>query len=101
MKMSSAQVERTLTQFQAQPVPDDHPALVQLRQMFGDHTFFLDRNGLSIVEPTELPANGTLSGTVIEIANWTDATCSSLAPHEPEVTDLVLSLDVIDGESRH
>ncbi len=101
MKMSSAQVERTLTQFQAQPVPDDHPALGQLKQIFGDHTFFLDRNGLNIVEPTEAPSSGAQSGTVIEIANWTDATCTSLAPHEPEVTDLVLSLDSIDGEPRH
>jgi hypothetical protein len=101
MKMSSAQVERTLTQFQAQPVPDDHPALMQLKQIFGDHTFFLDRNGLNIVEPTELPQSGAPAGTVIEIANWTDATCTSLAPHEPEVTDLVLSLDVMDGEQRH
>src|SRR6516165_3679172 len=33
MKMSSQMVERTLSQFEAQPVPDDHPAVTQLRFM--------------------------------------------------------------------
>ena len=28
-------------------------SLPQLSEMFGDHTFFLDSNGLNIVEPIE------------------------------------------------
>ncbi|HZP74818.1 MAG TPA: hypothetical protein VFB45_01625 [Pseudolabrys sp.] len=100
MKMSSALVERALTQFPAQPVPDDHPAVAQLKQLFGDHTFFLDRNGLSIVEPTD--SADARSAAVVELASWTDATCTSLAPHEPEVTDTVVSLDgAADGEGVH
>ncbi len=41
MKMSSLLVERTLSQFEAQPLADDHPRVAQLNQLFGEHTFFL------------------------------------------------------------
>ena len=53
MKLTSAQVERTLGQIEARAIPDDHPVVSQLNSLFGDHTFFLDRNGLNIVEPAE------------------------------------------------
>ncbi|HET9534814.1 MAG TPA: hypothetical protein VFP43_05660 [Mesorhizobium sp.] len=53
MRLTSAQVERTMSQSDAQPVPDDHPMVPKLNNLFGDHTFFLDSNGLSVVEPTE------------------------------------------------
>ena len=55
MKLTSAQVERALTQFQAQAIPENHPVLPQLNKLFGDHTFFLDNNGLNIVELTGEP----------------------------------------------
>jgi hypothetical protein len=56
MKLTSAQVERTLGQFEARAIPDDHPVIPQLNDLFGEHTFFLDRNGLNIVEPAEAAA---------------------------------------------
>ena len=51
MKLTSAQVERTLGQIEARAIPDDHPVVSQLNDLFGEHTFFLDSNGLNIVEP--------------------------------------------------
>ena len=53
MKLNSTLVETTLSQFEAQVIPDTHPAASELNRLFGDHTFFLDRNGLNIVEPAE------------------------------------------------
>ena len=47
MKLTSAQVERTLGQIQAQAIPDDHPVVPQLNDLFGEHTFFLDGKKLS------------------------------------------------------
>ena len=61
MKLNSAQVERTLSQFQGEAIPDNHPAVPQLNNVFGEHTFFLDRNGLNIVEPASA-AGGGVSG---------------------------------------
>ena len=43
MKLTSAQVERTLTQFEGEVIPDNHPVLPQLNSLFGEHTFFLPR----------------------------------------------------------
>ena len=93
MKLSSAKVERALTQFQGQAIPENHPVLPQLNKLFGDHTFFLDSNGLNIVELTgEAAGERTQSGRVVNIANWSDRTKSQLAPHEPEPTDAIVEL---------
>ena len=89
MRLTAEQVERTLHQFDAQPIPDDHPVVEQLNDMFGDHTFFLDSHGLSVVEPTE-PEAGT--ATVINIADWSDEDLTRLAPHPPQRTDVVVVL---------
>ena len=53
MRLTSALVERTLSQIEAEAIPDSHPAVPELNRLFGDHTFFLDSNGLNIVEPAE------------------------------------------------
>jgi hypothetical protein len=92
MRLTSALVERTLSQFQAEAIPDNHPAVPQLRELFGDHTFFLDGNGLNIVEPAELTQEGVQAGKVVNLANWNDADPPELAPHEPQPTKVVIVL---------
>ena len=91
MKMNSAQIEQTLHQFDAQAIPAGHPAMPQLARLFGDHTFFLDSEGLSIVEPLEAEQNDG-RGIVVNLASWADETKASLEPHEPELTELVVDL---------
>jgi hypothetical protein len=41
--------------------------------LFGDHTFFLDSNGLNVVEPNQSAHTGAPAGTVVNLANWSDA----------------------------
>jgi len=36
MKLSSAEVALTLTQFEAQVIPDDHPLVPKLNELFGE-----------------------------------------------------------------
>jgi len=93
MKLSSANVERTLTQFEAQPLPDNHPAVAQLISLFGEHTYFLGPSGLHIVEPSQPTDSGTQRGVVVKVASWSDETYTSLAPHPPEETDIVVVLE--------
>jgi hypothetical protein len=93
MRLNSALVERTLYQFDAQVVPDAHPAMPKPVALFGDHTFFLDKHRLNIVEPTESPEKGMLRAKVVELARWTDTNRSELAPHEPEPTEVLVVLD--------
>lgn len=93
MKLNSALVERTLTQFDAQAIPEEHPVVPQLNSLFGDHTFFLNGSGLNIVEPAQTADGAPQKGQVVKIAGWQDADRTSLVPHEPEPTDVVVMLD--------
>jgi len=93
MKMSFQMVERALSQFEAEAVPENHPTVTQLNRLFGDHTFFIDDNGLSIVEPTEPSESGAQAGVVVKLASWSDSSHTTLAPHPPEATDLVILLE--------
>ena len=101
MKLSAARVERTLSQIDAQAIPDDHPVMPQLNRLFGEHTFFLDSNGLNIVEPAEPASAADLAGQVINLASWTDVNLTSLEPHEPEPTDVVVQLGPELSETLH
>jgi hypothetical protein len=92
MKLNSALVERTLSQFEADVIPEHHPVVPELNRFFGDHTFFLDRNGLNIVEPVAPTQDGAQAGQVVNLASWNNAEPPSLAPHEPELTDVVIVL---------
>lgn len=45
MKLNATQVKQTMTQLNAQVLPDDHSAVAQLNSVFGEHTFFVDTSG--------------------------------------------------------
>jgi hypothetical protein len=94
MQLTPTQVKRTLAQFDAEEIPSDHTAMPQLTRLFGEHTFFLDRNGLNILEPVE-PAQSSEAHTckVISLADWNDADPPSLEPHEPVSTEVVVQLE--------
>jgi len=91
MRLTSAQVERALDQFDAQAIPEDHPVTAQLHDLFGDHTFFLDTKGLNVVEPVEATTDGE-TAKVVNLADWTDESLTRLAPHPPQVTETVIVL---------
>jgi hypothetical protein len=97
MKLTSEQVERTLTQFQGEAIPDNHPVIPQLNGLFGEHTFFLDSHGLNVVEPAEAAGSdaqlakvvndwSTSSSVITTSAHWSSITIinsrrsSQLAP---------------------
>jgi hypothetical protein len=87
MKLNSQLVERTLSQIPAEVIPDDHPALPELKNLFGDHTFFLDATGLNIVERMEEEVH---TGKLVNLANRDEADPPRLVCHMPESTDLVI-----------
>ncbi len=104
MKLSAALLRRTLDQLEEEPafqdaevVPEDNPAMPQLNQLFGDHTFILDGDGLHIVEPAAA-SGGARMGVVVKLASWRDGQRTSLRPHPPERTDVVIALDDIDDD---
>ena len=100
MRLSAAQVEIAANQLNAEAIPEDHPLIPKLNQLFGDHTYFLDSHGLSVVEQAA-PESSTPSAdrktVVVSLANWTDSNPPKLEAHEPELTDSVVTLDTNGG----
>jgi hypothetical protein len=92
MKLNPVLVERAVSQLGADPIPEQHPAMPQLNQVFGEHTFFVDDDGLSIVEPVAPGNTGELTGEVMQVARWTDGNRTNLAPQQPEPTGVVIVL---------
>lgn len=101
MRLSPTMVARTLSQFEAQAIPDNHPSMPELSRTFGDHTFFLDGEGLHIVEPTVPTDSGFAAGQVMKVASWQDADRTSLVAHRPEPTDTVVELGTDSSGPRH
>jgi hypothetical protein len=93
MKLDSRQVKDTLTQLDARVLPEDHPAIRQLCEIFGEHTFFVDDSGLKVLEPTDDLDIEPNAGEVISIADWSDPTATSLRAHDPEPTGVVVVFD--------
>ena len=94
MKLTEARIDSALHQIEAQAVPENHPVTIQLSELFGEHTFFLDASGLTIIEPVQLEGGGADGmGRVVKLAKWGDETRRNLSPHEPEYTDVVVALD--------
>ena len=93
MKLNDAQIEQTLHQLHGEAIPAEHPVIPQLERLYGDHTYFLDGNGLNIVEPVEADLLTRRRGVVVNLANWTNETASSLQPHDPQLTELVDDID--------
>jgi hypothetical protein len=73
MKLTSAQVERTLGQIEARAIPDDHPVVSQLNDFFWG-AYILDSNGLNIVEQVEPAQTGVESAKIVSLP--TSSTCS-------------------------
>ena len=92
IKLNSAQVHRTLGQFEARVIPYDHPVISQLNDLFGEHTFFLDQHGLNIVEPVEAAEPAAECAKVVNLASWSDNSRSGLELHEPAATEIVVTL---------
>jgi hypothetical protein len=99
MKLTSAQIERTLRHFDAQAIPESHPLLPRLNELFGDHTFFVDSNGLSIMEVMTEPADegtevarGTHAVRVVNVADGAMRPIRGLLFTSPSQLTLLLNL---------
>ena len=92
MKLNEAQISKTLSQFPAQVLDEDHPAVAQFCELFGHHTFFLDSRGLSVLELLQTPGMEAQEGEIISLADWSDAESTKLTTHQPEPTGVVIRL---------
>jgi len=98
MRLNAAQGKKIEDEFGIQTISEDHSVYPKLAEVFGDHTFLIDADGLNIVEPTPLPDSSSVSvssGTVVRLASWTEDQ-ESLTVQEPEVLSVKVDLQTDD-----
>jgi hypothetical protein len=100
MKLSAAQIKHAMPQIEAQAIPDNHPAVQELKGLFGDHTFFLGQDGLHVVETAEPVRDGALAN-VVNLASWANKERTALTPHKPEVTEVVIEIGPEEPDSKN
>ena len=94
MRLTQNDADNTARQLEARPLPENHPVAESLVELFGEHTFFVDADGLFIVETAERELDGGAElGRVVKLANWVDEHRTVLSPHRREDTDIVVTLD--------
>jgi hypothetical protein len=93
MKLNVPRSADAARQLEAWAVPEAHPANQSLSETFGEHTFFLDSDGLTIVEPGEAIGEDAIQlARIIRLAAWDDEQRTVLAPHERQETGLLIML---------
>ena len=92
MKLSSQQVASVKRELGADPLDSNNPAVNELNNVFGEHTFYLATDGLFIVEPVESDQIPGEPAQIVRVAAWTDDDKKELQPVPPEATERVLDL---------
>lgn len=97
MRLSAVLIKQTLDQLEDRndfaeiyAVPDNNAVAARLSEVFGDHTFFVDREGLHIVEQIDADDGTGAAGKIVKLARWKDRECTTLAPQKPVATDVVV-----------
>jgi hypothetical protein len=85
MKLTSAQVDQVLDQFDGEVIPPDNPSVPELEATFGPHTFFVATEGLHLVERSDGSNSRKHPAYVVRVAGWWDDEKTSLLPLDPEV----------------
>ena len=97
MKLTDMQTAIARMALKADPIPEDHPAAVQLTENFGEHTFYLAESGLLIFHPTEEDETGAQeTARLFFIAEWTDDSKTELNAIEPQPTEIVIAFAGMD-----
>ena len=92
MRLTQNDADNTARQLKARPLPQNHPVADSLVELFGEHTFFVDADGLFIVESAERDGCAKW-GRVVKLANGVDGHRTVLSPHRREGADIVVTLD--------
>jgi hypothetical protein len=96
VKLSPAQAYRVEQQIDGRAIPDRVEFTSQLQDAFGDHTFFVDAQGLHIVDAQGLhivePSASDEVGKVVILGKWANDEHTKLRLNEPTLTDTVVEL---------
>lgn len=89
MKLSEQEIQQVERQTDSKVISQDHPSVPELESHFGEHTFFVDDDGLHVWErPSD---DGAESGKLVgvRLATWSDDKKNTLVRHEPAPTQVI------------
>jgi hypothetical protein len=92
MKLNDTQMQQVNKQTGLEPIPDDNPATQRLQERFGEHTFYLDANGLYIWEPVDAVEGANQPAAAVMLAAWAGDEKQALKPTEPTRSRVVVEL---------
>lgn len=92
MKLSGHEIKRVHVKTQAEPMPDDHPALPLLKTYVGDHTFYIGSEGVFIWEYADGDGEEDERINALRVASWADSDKRTVAIHKPQLTETTLKL---------
>jgi hypothetical protein len=92
MKLNDTQMQEVSKQTGLKPIPDDNPAAPRLQERFGEHTFYLDANGLYIWEPIDDADGANEPAAAVMLAAWEGEDKQALKPTEPTRSQVVVEL---------
>lgn len=93
MKLSEQQIQRVVGQTGAKVIPEDHLSVAKLESKFGEHTFFINDDGLHV---WERPSDAEFESSKLvglRVATWSDERKTALVPHEPMPTQVLQEAD--------
>ena len=83
MRLSDLQRQQVEDFSGSNAIPDDDPNMSVLRRSFGDHTFFIDEEGLHIWEAVDDDPRDGAKLVGVRIASWSGGKKQELVPHDP------------------
>lgn len=92
MKLNDTQMQEVTKQTGLEPIPEGNPAAPRLQERFGEHTFYLDANGLYIWEPIDAVEGANEPAAAVMLAAWEGEDKKALKPTEPTRSRLVIEL---------
>lgn len=92
MRLNVQQIDHIRGELGADPIPEEHRVMRELVAVFGEHTFYLDEGGLVVWEWVEGPQAKRQPVVAVKLARWIDDDKTSLAVHDPVVTDMIVNL---------
>ena len=93
MKLSTNQIEQIHKKLRIHLLPDDYAALANLREVFGDQTFYMTADGLHIWEYAEVAGTEGQVIIALKVAAWANEKKSDLSLHKPQLTDVTVQLE--------
>ncbi|MBT3658874.1 MAG: hypothetical protein HOA30_19335 [Rhodospirillaceae bacterium] len=91
MKLTEAQITAVEEKTGAKPLPEEDDATKQMAEAFGEHTFYLDQNGLYIMEKSDEQGETGMLTVLVQLGEWADEEMTSLQAIDARITDMVIN----------